>query len=162
MQKMKLGGRFKVKHFDKNGKLIDVYEFPNGIVDAGLNSLLDVVFDGETQINPWYVGLIDNAGFSSLSNSDTMGSHAGWSEFTDYAEASRPEWDVGAAAGRSITNGTAIDFSINASGTVRGIFVTGTNTKGGSTGTLWSTALFASNIAVSNGDTLKVTYTVSG
>jgi hypothetical protein len=44
---------------------------------------------------------------------------------------------------------------------LKGIFVTSSNTKNGTTGTLWSTAAFASTVDVSNGDSLKITYTVN-
>ena len=154
-------GKFKAQHI-RDGKVIGEYDFPNGIVDVGLNSILGIMFHADTQITTWYLGLIDNSGFSALANADTMSSHAGWNEFTTYSQANRPTWTPGAASGRSITNGTTVDFSITGSGTIKGIFVTSNNTKGGTTGTLWATAAFSSNVSVVNGDTLKVTYTVSG
>jgi hypothetical protein len=91
-----------------------------------------------------------------------MSSHAGWTETTAYAEATRPEWTAGTPAARSITNASTVDFSINATITIHGIFITSDNTKSGTSGTLWSTAAFASNVTANNGDTLKVTYTLSG
>lgn len=154
-------GKFKLEHF-RDGEKIGEYEFPNGITDAGLNSILGIMFHADTQITSWQLGLIDNSGFSALANADVMSSHAGWNEFTTYSQANRPTWSPGASASRSITNGTTVDFSITGSGTMKGIFVVNQNTKGGTTGTLWSTAAFGSTVAVTNGDTLKVTYTVSG
>lgn len=162
MHKIGLKGQFKVEHFDKDGNLVGVHDFPNGIVDAGIHHALDTVFDGGTPITTWYIGLINNAGYSALSNADTMASHSGWAEATGYSEATRPAWTPGAATGRAITNGTPVDFTINASQTIRGIFITSNNTKSGTSGTLWSTALFASNATVVNGDVLKITYTVAG
>lgn len=156
-------GRFVVQHLDKDGNLKGTHEFPNGIVDVGLNHILETQFNGGTPVTTWYIGLINNAGFSALANADTMSSHAGWAEInTQYNEATRPEWTAGTAAARAITNGTSVDFSMNDTISVRGIFITSVNTKGGTTGVLWSTALFASTVAAENGDTLKVTYTVSG
>lgn len=159
---LKLAGHFQVQHFDKNGELKEVYDFPNGIVDEGLNHILDTQFNGGTPVDPWYVGLINSAGFSALSNSDTMSSHAGWAETAAYTEGTRNEWTAGAASSRSVTNAVSLDFSINATVTIRGLFVSSNSTKSGTTGVLWSTALFASAISAENGDTLKVTYTVSG
>jgi len=54
-------------------------------------------------------------------------------------------------------------FSINATTTVGGAFLTSDNTKGGTTGTLFSAADFQSpgDRSVVNGDTLNVTYTFS-
>lgn len=161
-QNMKLGGRFRVEHFDKDGKLKGTHEFPNGIVDVGLNHILETQFNGGTPVTAWYIGLINNSGYTALSAANTMASHSGWAETSAYDEATRPEWTAGTAASRSITNGTPIDFSINATTVIRGIFITSVNTKGGTSGVLWATALFASTVSAENGDTLKVTYTVSG
>ena len=151
-------GKFIVEHFRGEEK-IGEYEFPNGIVDAGLNSILGIMFHADTQITAWYIGLIDNSGFSALANGDTLASHAGWNEFTSYT-GNRLAWGPGASSARSITNGSTVNFPITGSGTLKGIFVSDHAT--GTTGTLWSTAAFGSTVAVTNGDTLKVTYTVSG
>ena len=43
---------------------------------------------------------------------------------------------------------------------IKGVFLNSDAT--GTAGTLWATAAFASTVSVVNGDTLKVTYTVSG
>lgn len=162
-QRVPLSGRFVIEHRDVNDKLKAVYDFPNGIVDEGLNKLLDVMFHGVSAIGTWYIGLVDNSGFSAFADADTLSSHAGWTEFTSYTEANRVTWAEDAAASRSISNSTTADFSINATGNVKGIFVSSNNVKStGTTGTLWSTAAFSSVVATANGDTLKVTYTVSG
>jgi hypothetical protein len=158
---MNMRGRFKVEHI-RDGEVIGQYAMPNGIVDVGLNSLLDVYFHNQTQIATWYIGLIDNAGFTALSNSDTMSSHTGWAESTAYDEATREEWLEGAAASRSITNSTPAEFTISATTTLKGIFVTSNSTKGGTTGTLWATAAFSSTVGVQDNDILRITYTVTG
>lgn len=151
----------QVEHI-RNGEVIAVYDTINGIVDVGLNHILDVSFRNQTQTATWYMGLVNNSSFSAYSNSDTMSSHAGWIEFTAYDESNRPTWTPVAASGRAITNSTAVEFTINATGTVRGIFITSNNTISGTTGILWATASFASNVSVLDNDVLKVTYTISG
>lgn len=161
--KLSLKGRLKVEHYDKDGNYIDTYNINNDITNAGKNSIFDVYFSDGTQIaaSAWVLGLISLSGYSALAAADTMASHGGWTEFTGYSEGTRPAWGPGDPASQSITNGTPVTFSINASGTVKGIFVTSQNTKGGTTGTLWATALFSGDVPVTNGDQLKVTYTVS-
>lgn len=152
-----------VKCYDKDGKFKWARKTKNGIVDEGIEYMLNVAFrSATTKINPWYIGLVDNSGFSAFADADTMASHTGWSESTAYTEATRPEWTADAAASRAITNSTTVDFSMNATATIKGIFITSNNTKSGTTGTLWSTAAFSSNASVTSGDTLKITYTVSG
>lgn len=155
-------GVYTFELFDKYGRIKWWAELPNGVVDEGIEYLLDAGFNGGSAISTWYMGLIDNSGFSALANADTMSSHSGWSESTAYSEGTRPEWTAGAAASRQVTNSTSVDFSINATVTIKGIFVTSDNTKSGTTGTLWSTAAFGTNASAESGDTLKVTYTVSG
>ncbi|KKK70630.1 hypothetical protein LCGC14_2922080, partial [marine sediment metagenome] len=155
-------GCFLIKHYNQAGQLIGVYKVPNGIVDVGMEDLLDVYFQASSQSTLWYISLVDNAGFSAFADGDTMGSHAGWSEGEDYTEGTRPQWTVGAASSRQITNAATVDFSINATDTLKGIFITDSATKGGATGVLWATAAFSSTVAVTSGDTLKITYTVSG
>jgi len=156
-------GRVQVEHLDRFGRTKGRYEMPNGIVNEGKNRILDVMFNDGVQIanSSWFIGLVDNSGFSTLADTDTMASHAGWNEFTSYSEANRVAWGSGAAASQSTTNSTPATFNISGSGTVKGVLVTTNNTKGGTSGVLWATALFAADVPVSNGDQLKVTYTVS-
>jgi hypothetical protein len=158
-----LSGRIVAEHRDRDDYLKAIYEEPNGIVDEGLNHILETEFNGGSQISTWYIGLVDNSGFSAFADADTLSSHSGWTEFTSYTESNRVTWAVGSAASRAISNSTTADFSINATGNLKGIFVSSNNVKTtGNTGTLWSTAAFSSVVATANGDTLKVTYTVSG
>lgn len=137
-------------------------DVPNGITDEGLNHILGVEFHGDTQITTWYIGIVDNASFSAFAAADVMNSHAGWIEVTAYSESVRQTWPTDASSARSISNAVAATFSINAGKTLKGIFVTSDSTKSGTTGKLWSTAAFASTVAVISGDSVKVTYTVSG
>lgn len=174
-----LRGRFQVEHI-RNGKVIGNYDFPNGITTEGKNFLEDVMFHAITPITTWYLGLIDLTGFSALAaadiydNIDQAGN--GWDEFKTYTDdanadstTTRPAWTEGAASAGSITNSSPVIFDITGTGTVKGVFLCGgTNaqTKGdhtaGTAHKLWATALFTGgDVAVLNGDQLKVTYTVS-
>jgi hypothetical protein len=153
-------GHFIVEHI-RDGKVINAVEFPNTVVNTGKNSILDVQFHSATQITAWYIGLMDNTSYSSNPVTDTMSSHAGWVEFTTYSESVRQTWGAGAPASQQITNASPATFNISGSGTLRGIFVASNSTKSGTTGTLWSSALFSSTLSVANGDQVKITYTIS-
>lgn len=174
-------GTFHVEHWH-DGQLYQKKEMPNGITNQGLNDVLGVQFDAVTQKTSWYIGLINLSGFSALDATDVYDdidqAGNGWDTFQSYTDANngdstttRPAWPTDAPSGQSITNSTQAIFDITASGTVKGIFVVaGQNaqTKGdhapGSTppNILWSTALFSGgDVAVTNGDQLKVTYTVN-
>lgn len=158
LSEMLMRGKFHVEHYDAAGNLKDRYEINNGITNQGKNSLLGIMFHADTQITSWYIGLIDNSGWSAEAAADTLASHSGWNEFTNYT-GNRQAWGPGASSGQSITNGTPVSFSITGSGTLKGIFVA--SAASGTSGTLWSTADFASTVTVANGDTLKITYTVN-
>ena len=151
-----------VEHW-RDGQHIANYETFNDIVNVGKNDIFEVYFHSGTQTLTanWFIGLISSSGFTGLAATDTMSSHAGWTEFTAYSQSTRVAWGPGAAASQSITNSTAAQFDITGSGTVKGVFIVNNSTKAGTTGTLWATALFSADVPVVNGDQLKVTYTVS-
>ena len=157
---LKLRGMFNIEHY-RDGVKIETYQFHNDIVTQGKNSVLDIMFRAQTQITSWYFGLVNNSGFSAFDSTDVMSSHSGWTEFTSYDEATRVAWSPAAASSGSISNSSTSDFSINASGTLKAIFVTSGSAKSGTTGTLWSTCAFAGTVSIVNGDLLKITYTVN-
>jgi hypothetical protein len=157
-----VGGIFGIECYDADGNLKWASPAKNGVVDAAINNVLDVYLRSQAQTSNWYLGLIDNAGYSALASSDTMASHAGWAESTAYSNANRVTWTPTAAASKAIANVVTSDFNINAPATIRGVFLTSANDKGGTTGNIFATAAFsAGNQTVASGDTLKVTYTVS-
>lgn len=135
-------------------------DFANGITDVGIHYLLEAGFRDGAKITAWYAGLIDNAGYTGVAAGDTMSSHTGWTEIsTQYDEATRQTLSFGAAASRAIT--ASVSFTMNDTKTIKGIFVTSVNTKGGTTGTLWSTALFSSPPGLVSGNVLTANYTLS-
>lgn len=157
---LKVAGTF---HFEqwRDGKLIHEESVPNGVVDLGKNDTLDVYFFNATQSPTWYLGFIDNAGFTALADADTAASHAGWAEATGYSEPNRPTWVTTAAASQSITNPTPATFSVTSLATIKGIAIWNDNVKSGTGGLLWASALFAGDIPVDNGDIIKISYTVN-
>lgn len=144
----------------RNGKLIDEDVTHNGVTIGGKNSLFNIMFGAATQITAWYFGLIDNSGTTTNDTTDTMGSHS-FVENVAYAETTRQQWSPGSASSGSITNSSAATFTVNATGTLYGMFVVSVSTKSSTTGTLWSTAAFSTTKSVASGDTVKLTYTLS-
>lgn len=155
-------GRFRWQIVDANGRVTDSGLFNNAAVTAGLNYLLEAGFRGGTQVTTWYVSLINASGYSAIAAADTMSSHAGWAEWTGYNEANRQTWSPGAASSGSVVNATVMTFT-NSSGSavsVKGMFVTSSNTKGGTTGTLWATAVDDTARTLANGSTFQVIYEI--
>jgi hypothetical protein len=160
-------GKYTVECYDKDGNLKWVAETPNLVVNVGLQYMAGSALTSTTQITSWYVGLYGAAASNNPAAGDTMSSHGGWTEVTDYSQSTRPAATFAAAtnANPSVVTNSASKavFSINATTTVGGAFLTSNDTKGGTTGTLFSAADFQSpgDRSVVNGDTLNVTYTFS-
>lgn len=150
-----LHGHFYIECLDENGNFKWSEDIDNLVVNVGRTDILEKYFRGSTYTAAWYVGL---KGTGTPAAGDTLASHATWSEVTPYS-GNRPSWGPAAASSNSITNSTAVSFSINASATVAGMFLASVNT--GTSGTLFSATDFAASRSVVSGDTLNVTYTVN-
>lgn len=161
------GGVFSIECRDKDGNIKWTAQSPNLVVNVGLKDMNDKYFSGSAYTAAWYIGLYGAASSNNPAAGDTMSSHAGWTEVTAYSQATRPQATFGAAttADPSVISNTASPavFSINGSTTVGGAFLTTNNTKGGTTGTLFSAADFAApgDRVLTSGDTLNVTYQFS-
>jgi len=163
----KAGGVFKITARDKDGNFKWEAESHNLVVNGGLQDMNTKYFTGTSYTAAWYIGLY-GAGASNTPNAnDTASSHGGWTEVTAYSQATRPQCTFGTATTADpsvISNAVSpASYSINASVTVGGAFLISNNTKGGTTGVLFSAADFQSpgDRVVVNGDTLSVTYTFS-
>ena len=145
--------------------------FKNLVVNVGKTDLLNKYFAGTSYTAAWYLGLVDGASSPTYNAADTMASHSGWTENVGYSQSTRPAAAFGSAsasgggagsAGTGTISTSATAFTINASGTIAGAFLTTSNTKSGTTGTLYSAGSFTTgNRSVLMGDTLNVTYTAN-
>lgn len=138
----------------------DWFDIHNAATTVGLNYLLETGFRSGSPVTTWYCGLINDSGFSAVAAGDTMGSHAGWTELTNYTESVRQTWTPAAASGGIVQNATAMAFTISGARTVRGIFITSVNTKAGTTGTLWATAVEAAGRSLTDTQVFQVVYQV--
>jgi hypothetical protein len=182
--KLAAKGRFHVEHW-RNGVKINEFDVSNFITDEGRTKLLEVMFHNGTKLTAWWMGLVSASSFTSYGQGDSYAQLAGtnaWREFQDYTDnlnggnaGTRPTWGAGAVGVvshvASTTNAAAAVFDITSGNTVKGLFIVGgtaspgSQTKGdtaSSDGVLWAAAAFtAGDVAVLNGDQLKVTYTVT-
>lgn len=143
-------------------KLRTTRNWSNLVTTEGKNYLLSAGLDGGTATTTWYLGLTD--GTPTAAAGDTMASHAGWTEVPAYDEAARQAWTGGSAASGSIDNSAAAaTFTISTdSTTIGGGFLTSDNTKGGTTGTLYSIGAFSGgDLVLNDGSTVDVTATFS-
>lgn len=139
----------------------------NLVVNQGLQDMNAKYFTGSSYTATWYIGLYGAAASNNPTASDTAASHPGFTEITPYSNATRPTCTFGTptTANPSVASNSAspASYTINATATVGGAFLISNNTKGGSTGVLFSASDFAApgDRVVASGDTLNVTYTFS-
>ena len=169
-------GHYHVVCHDADGNLKWEEKFPNLVNAVGKQLMLDTLLSGSsyTTVGP-FLGLISGASPTFLA-ADTMASHAGWTEFTNYTvggSAVRGTAVFGSAtsSGLSPTNVTtktasAITYTITGGGgTVGGCFlVTGSgasSTQNNTSGTLYSAGAFSTAKVTTAGDTVSVTYSTT-
>ena len=167
IEKVKAGGVFTVQCFDAEGNLKWTEENHNLVVNVGLKDMNEKFFTGSSYTAAWFIGLYGAASSNNPAAGDTMASHAGWTEVTDYSESTRPAATFGTSTTADpsvITNSSSVAvFNITATTVVGGAFLTSNNTKGGTTGILFSASDFQSpgDRSVASGDVLNVTYQFS-
>jgi hypothetical protein len=159
------GGVFTVTCYDKDGNLKWEESNHNLVVNEGLADMNDKYFSGSTYTAAWYIGLVTGPGAgNTYAAADTLASHAGWTENTDYS-GDRKAATFGSAtvADPSVINnsGSVAQFSMTGTATIAGAFLASVDT--GTSGILFSVSNFQSpgDRAVVNGDTLNVTYEFS-
>ena len=169
-------GYYHVECRDKEGNLKWEESFPNLVNAIGKQLLLDTLLRTSatyTTVGP-YLGLINSS--PTFLAADTMTSHAGWTEFTNYtvggsAVRGTAVFAASSSTGLSPSNvttstATAITYTITgAGGTVAGCFlVTGSgasSTQSNTSGTLYSAGAFATAKITTVGDTVSVTYSTT-
>lgn len=167
-------GHYVVECRDANGNLKWSDSFPNLVNAVGKQLLLNTLLTTSgtyTTVGP-FLGLISGAS-PTFAASDTMTSHAGWTEFTAYtvtgsAVRGTAVFATATSTGTSPSNvttstATAITYTITgAGGTVGGCFLTtgsgATSTLGNTGGTLYSAGAFSVAKVTTAGDTVSVTY----
>jgi hypothetical protein len=157
------GGVYKVECFDADGNLKWEDEFPNLVVNEGLQDLNNKYFKGVTYTAAWFLGLVTGPGSGTTYNAgDTLATHAGWTEFTDYSGNRKAvTFGTPTLADPSVidNSGSPSQFVISgAGGTVAGAFLA--NVATGTSGILFSEGDFTGgDKIVASGDTINVTYT---
>jgi hypothetical protein len=165
------GGTFIFEAYDKDGNLKWRDEAKNLTTNVGRQDMNAKYFLGSSYTAAWFIGLVNNTPTPSYAVADTMASHAGWVETTDYSGTDRATATFGTAttadpsviANTVASGGTVASFSITGTVTIDGAFLTATQDNSTNTGVLFSVAAFESpgDRSVVNGDTLNVTYQFS-
>jgi hypothetical protein len=164
--KASAGGVYTIQCVGPDGQVKWEQNTPNLVVNQGLQDMNTTYFNSGTQVTTWYVGLITGPGSgTTIAAGDTLASHAGWTEFTNYGGNRKAAvFATATTADPSVITNTAspAQFAISgAGGTVAGAFLGSVAT--GTSGVLFSASDFQSpgDRVVVSGDTLNVTYTFS-
>jgi hypothetical protein len=171
-------GVYHVECRDKDGNLKWEESFPNLVNAVGKQLMFDTLLRTSgtyTTVGP-YLGLISGSSPTFGTGSDTMTSHGGWTEFTNYTVGGSAVRGTAVFASATSTGSTpsnvttsaasAITYTITgAGGTVGGCFlVTGSgasSTQSNTGGTLYSAGAFATAKITTAGDTVAVTYSTT-
>lgn len=157
--------KYDVECFDERGWLKWHAHAYNLVTNQGIQDILEKYFRGSAYTAAWYIGLVTGPS-PTFANADTAASHAGWTEFTTYAEAARQALVLPAFSGTSGDNSASKGtFTCNngSNAVVSGLFLATASAKSATTGVLYSEAAFTQgDKTVSSGDVLAVTATLSG
>ena len=170
-------GFYHVECRDKDGNLKWTEDFPNQVVQLGKIFMLEQLLQSSIALVGPYLGLVSGSS-NTFSPLDTMTSHAGWTEFTNYtvggsavrgtAVFGTPTGNGSSTSGSNIVtaSASAITYTITgAGGTVGGCFlVTGSGasaTQSNTGGTLYSAGAFGTAKITTAGDTVSVTYSTT-
>ena len=160
-------GRFDYECIGADGKVKWSGSSPNLVVNVGLAYMAGSSLTSVAAITSWFIGLYGAGASNAPAAADTMSSHAGWTENVGYSNATRVActFVTATTANPSVATNTASpsSFTINATSTLGGAFLTSGSAKSGTAGTLFSASDFTSpgDRSVTSGDTLNVTYTMS-
>jgi hypothetical protein len=169
-------GYYHVECRDSVGNLKWTEEFPNLVNAIGKQLMLDTLLKGSSySVTGPFLGLISGSG-STFAASDTMTSHAGWTEFINYvvggtAVRGTAVFASATSSGTTPTNvttstATVIVYTITGvGGTVGGCFLVlgsgASSTLSNTGGTLYSAGNFTTAKATTAGDTVSVTYSTT-
>lgn len=156
-------GFYTVQCHDQEGNLLWEERIDNLVTTVGGNFALDTLLSGSGYTAAWYIGLIGATGYTTGPNlADTAASHGGWAESTAYSNAARGATSWNAASAKSKALSAGVSFTINATDSIKGMFLISNSAKGGTTGTLYSAGLFTGgDQPVVSGNVLTVSYTAT-
>lgn len=169
-------GFYFVKCFDKDGNLKWQDHIKNVVCTEGKNEALTAILKASAFTQVSIMGLIGNTTYSApvagntAAAINTTGSANNWNEATSAVSSVRKDItsSVGTPSAGSVSV-SAQSFSITGTDTINGCFILIKNgatapvtTVGSQLGRLWSAGAFSGGgKAVTNGDTLSVTYSTS-
>lgn len=154
-----MGGVFHAKHI-RNGKVIDEFDFPNIVVNEGLNYVLGSALTGATPITTWYLAPFEG-NYVPVATDTAASIVANSTENTTYTSATRVTWTGVTTAQTSTNSASVATFTFNnaTTKTIYGAFMASSSAKSSTSGKLLAAAQFSSPKTVENTDQILLTYT---
>ena len=158
------GGVYSVECVGPDGQVKWTDTFHNLVMNEGIQNMNTQYFKGATYTAAFYVGLVTGPGSgTTFAAGNTLATHAGWTENTDYSGARKAAiFGTATTANPSVITNSAspASFTITATATIAGAFLC--TVSSGTSGVLFSAGDFTGGDKfVDSGDTLNVTYTFS-
>jgi hypothetical protein len=163
-QSLLVGGHFGSEVLNAQGEVIQPYEEgPNIIVNEGLNHILNAVLHGETQVDPWYVGIYKaNVAIVAGTTGATVASLVTEIAAGDVDETVRETYVEAESTAQSTTNSASkASYTSTGTMTIYGAFLISTAAMEDTAGILLAGSLFGSSRALVVSDELLVTYTLN-
>lgn len=128
---------------------------------AWLNDANNVAFRGATKRAAWYVAPIDGTDMETdgtvvAAAADTSASHAGWTELTNYDEATRPQWSPTQADDTILANTTMMTLTATTNMTIGGYALFSSSTKSETASMLMGAKIYDSPVKILAGETGKI------
>lgn len=141
----------------RDGVVVDREEVHNLVPTQGLNHILNVEFKALTQVTAWYLAIFE--GNYVPTAADTAASlPAASTESTAYGEATRVLFVGGTVAGGVLDNSASrAEFTMNATKTIYGAYMSSAPAKGATTGVVISSVRFSSAKNLVATDILRIT-----
>lgn len=156
----RIGFIYDVEHW-RAGVLLQKEATHNLMPTEGLNYLLDTSVRGGAALSSWYIGIFEG-NYTPVAADTAATFVASSTESTAYSESTRQTYTTVAAAAGVLTNAAATaTFTMNASKTIYGGFISSASAKSATTGKLLSAAKFSTSKAVESTDQLIITATIT-
>lgn len=155
----RIGFVYHLEHVGANGEIISRERLENIIPDVGRDYILTSSMLSGSQYAAWYIGLYKDA-YTAVEGDTLTTFLANANECITYDTAGDNRLTLtpdALADGLFSNNGTPAEFDFNTQGeTIRGGFITGTQSRLSSTGLLLSAILFPTPKVLALGETLRV------
>ena len=158
----KFKGRFDIEVYDKDGKFISKSSCHNIVTDEGLDHLLNVVLEDTAKVATWYCAIFAD---DYTPDGDETYAVPEYTEWENYDEATRPEFNNATSVAKSTTNSAnKAAFTANTgAATLYGASILSVNTKGDEVGggVLFCLGTFTVAQPVIATNVVNLTYTIT-